>query len=343
MKRIRTIVVWSIFCLVIECGILFYMDQFLFKHSSSFTLVEVDDKEKIEEYEVTIPESVEDIKASFNGKYLSYKVYGNLYLVDCKSGETEEIITTEDREVLFSDWLSDRNRIVVAVKTKNESNKDIIELTNYDTKSKEEKKVKEVCNYYKGMKVNNVVTTTLSGVSYMGISREGYNSPIYRIDINEDMEKVSTKVSSIGEMEVFPHKDMLIYEDSINSKFYKYSNSETKLINFNSKSKLKLLSLDDDGTVYMGKLSGNQKVKEIIYGKLEENISSWSTKILDEEKEITEIYINSHKEILINDSVNEMIINLNEDKNTKYKGNLVEIKNEVIVSVIDNKIYIKKF
>lgn len=343
MKKIRTIIVWSIFCLIIECGILFYMDQFLFKHSSDFTVVEVDDKEKIEEYEVTVPEGAEDIKGSFNGKYLSYKAYGKLYLVDCASDKTEEIITTEGREVLFSSWLGDRNRIVLAIKTKNENNKDVIELTNYDTKSKEEKKIKEVCNYYKGMKVNKIVTTTLSGVSYIGISREGYNSIIYRIDINEDMEKVSTKVSSIGEMGIFPHKDMLIYEDGINSRFYKYSNGETNLINFNNKSKLKLLSLDDDGTMYMGRLSENQKIKEIIYGKLEENTSSWQTKTLEKEKEISDIYINSSKEILINDNLSESIINLNKDDKTKYKGNIIEIKNKVIVSKMDNKIYIKKF
>lgn len=344
MKRFKTIIVWSIFCLIIECSVLLYLDKVFFKHSSDFTVVEGSSESEKDKYEIDIPEVAKEIQSAYNGKYLSYISDDRFYLADSKTGETNEIITCdEDRTVLFAKWLPDRNRIIVAEKCKNDNNQDVISITNYDAKSKQEKKIKEICRYYKGMKVSDIATTTLSGVSYVGISRNDYNSTIYRIDINEDMKTVTTKVSSIGSMDIFPHKDMLIYEDSVNKVFYKYSNEQTKKINFGNKNSLKLLGLDSNGIVYMGELSKDNKITKILYGKLEENTASWTTKELDSPKEISDIHINDKQQILINEDVQGTVKNLSTNDNIDYEGKLIEIKDKVICSRNNNKIYLKKF
>ena len=73
MKKFKVILVWSLFCILIECLVLFYLDKIAFKHSSDFTVKQVSSEEDIkDEYEVDIPDEASSIQASFNGKYISY-------------------------------------------------------------------------------------------------------------------------------------------------------------------------------------------------------------------------------------------------------------------------------
>lgn len=341
MKKFKIILVWSLFCILIECLVLFYLDKIAFKHSSDFTVKQVSSEEDIkDEYEVDIPDEASSIQASFNGRYISYFENESFYVVDTKSLDKKEVFTDEDdKNVLFAKWLPDRNLLVVAVKEKNK-NGNVISLKNYDAKAEENKSIKEICTYENGMNVDDIATTTLSGVSYVGISRKNDTSLIYRIDINEDMKKVTTKANKVGSMGIFPHEDTLVYEDKKTNRYYSYSNGATKRIDLSNYGNVALLAMDNSGNVYMGQIN-NDEINNIVYGKYNESTSSWKNRTLKSAKREKDIFINSDKQLLINDE--DKICNLDTGKETEYVGELLEIKDNVICSRKDNKVYLKKY
>lgn len=343
MKRFKKIILWSVFAILLQASVLLYLDQIMFKNSSNFSIKEVEGNTETTDYEAQIPENAENIQSSYNGQYISYLVDDKFYLLDYKSKKPTEIITdSEDRSILNAKWLPDRNRIVIVEKIKNSNNKNVVNLINYDAKTGEEKQIKEICNYQNGMKVDDIATTTNSGVSYVGISNsEKGNATIYRIDINEDMKKVSTNVTSVGAMEICPLKDTLIYENNTKQKFYSYSNNKNTKLNFDATKKYEILALDSNDKVYMGDLTEN-KVTKIIYGTIETSPSKWESKKLENPAEYTGIHVNDKNEVLVNNSEKSQITNLTTGNSVSYKGTLVQITDRIICSKSSNKVYIKK-
>ena len=95
-----------------------------------------------------------------------------------------------------------------------------------------ETSVSKICPYQKDMEVKKVSESTITGVYYVDIYKGGLKSTVYRIDINETLTKVSLQTNVLGNMQVIPHEDTLIYEDKVNSKFF--VTSPNKQLTFNS-------------------------------------------------------------------------------------------------------------
>ena len=341
MKVFKKIILWAMLSIMMQVAGLLFLDKVFFKHSSDFEFTEVTQQVAVSNVSIDIPSNAEDIKCSFDGKYVTYFLSDKFYLIDTKSGSKEEIITNSgDVEVLYAEWLPDRNRITIAEKKLNDSNEKVISVVNFDAKSKSEVPLKEVCNYKEGMKVDSIVTTTLSGVSYVAISNGGKNAAIYRIDINEKMTNIGVKVPKLGSLKVFPHKDVMIYEDDVNGRFYYYSNDNINKITFGDIQNVELLSVDNNDIVYVGEVVDN-KISKVIYGTLDTPTSSWSTVPLEKSKPAKDTYINDKGEILINDSLEGKITNLTTSEVVSYEGKFISVNNRVICTSDNGKIYIK--
>jgi hypothetical protein len=350
MKGFKRIIVWAMLSIMMQVAGLLYLDKIYLKHSSNFDLKEVKEDVVTDKDNLSIPSEAKKIESSFDGKYVSYFVDNKFYLLDTKTGSSEEIITNDGkRKVLKSEWLPDRNRITIAEKVINSSSKKtVINAINYDAKNKTEFKIIEskqianekVCDYKSGMQVDSIETTTLSGVTFVAVSNGGNNASIYRINIEKEVENIGSKISTMGEMKVSPSSDSIIYEDAKNKKFYNYKNAKVSKINFTNSGNLTLLSTDKNDIVYMGELSG-EKVTKIIYGTLGEKFGAWKTIKLDKPKNPNEIYINDKGEILVNESLEGKVKNMTTSESVKYEGTFISVNNKVILSSDNGKLYIK--
>ena len=341
MKKANRIIVWILLSIMMQCAVLLFLDKVYFKHSSDFEITEREASTSVEDLSMNIPSEATEIQVSYDGKYISYFIDDKFYLGDTKAGTTTEIITNEsDNEVLYAEWLPDRNRITIAEKIINDSGKSVINVINYDAKSNTEYELKEVVKYQNGMEVDGMATTTLSGVSYVAVSKNGNNSNIYRIDINENMKNLGVKIASLGALKIFPHKDVLLYEDEVNKKFYYYRNEKIYPINTGTYSNLELLSVDNNDNVYMGEVN-NKKISKIIYGTLDNDISSWNTLNLDKGKDSKDIYVNEKGEILINDNLEGTVTNMSQGTKVSYDGKFISVNNKVVCSSDNGEIYIK--
>ncbi len=340
MKNFKRIIIWIMLSIMMQCAGLLFIDKVFFKHSSDFEITEHEAGTSVKDSSMTIPSNAEDIQVSYDGKYVTYSVNNKFYLGDTNAGTINEIITDESDEVLYAEWLPDRNRITIAEKIVNERGKEVINIINYDAKSNTKYQLKEVCRYESGMEVDGIVTTTLSGVSYVSVSRNGNNSNIYRIDINENMKNLGVKIGSLGAFKIFPHKDVVLYEDQLNKQFHYYKNEKTYSIKTGTYSNLELLAVDNNDIVYMGEVT-NKKIGKVIYGNLDTDISSWETINLDKPKDSKDIYVNDKGELLVNDNLEGVITNMKTGEKVSYDGKFISVNNKVICSSDNEEIYIK--
>ena len=130
-------------------------------------------------------------------------------------------------------------------------------------------------------------------------------------------------------MEVIPHEDRLIYEDKVNGNFF--VTSPNKQLTFNSNKKLTLLGIDRKDVVYMGELNGD-KITSIVYGKVNEDTSTWKKVTLDSVVNINDLYFSNESEILINDNLKGSVKNLTTGNEVEYEGKLIQIKEDFIAT-----------
>lgn len=341
MKKFKKIIIWALLSIMMQCAGLLFLDKIYFKHSSEFEITEVETGSNITDLSIEVPSTASNIQSSYDGKYISYFIDDKFYLGDTKAGTVTEVITNEDNNaVLYAEWLPDRNRVTIAEKIVNDSGRTVINIINYDAKSQSKYQLKEICRYQNGMQVDSIVTTTLSGVSYVSVSKGANNASIYRIDINENMEQLNVSISTLGAMKIFPHKDVMIYEDDLNKRFYYYTNDKITRINTGTYSNLQLLAVDNNDIVYMGEESNN-KISKIIYGTLDTNIASWNTMNLEKAKDAKDIYVNEKGEMLINDNLEGSVTNMTTGDKVMYNGKFISVNNRVICSSDNESIYIK--
>ncbi|MBO1684886.1 MULTISPECIES: dipeptidyl-peptidase IV [Clostridium] len=329
MKLYKKIIAWAILSIILQIGGLFVLDNFVFKHSSKFKSNKIDiEKQNTKDINVIIPNGAENVNISYNGKYLTYYEKDTLYIEESKTGTKTEVKTEDNGEILYYKWLSDRDRLIIAEKVVKDG-ETVIQLITYSPKDSSVSYVTSICDYEDDMKVMKITESTFTSVYYIDIYRGGLKSMVYRIDINNDKSRVSLQASVLGNMQVIPHVDRLVYEDEINNKFY--VTSPNKQLTFNSNKNLTLLGIDRNDVIYIGELNG-EKISSIIYGKVDEDTSSWKTVNLEAVVNRKDIYFNNESEILINDNLKGAVKNLTTGLEVEYEGKLVQIKEDFIAT-----------
>ena len=333
MKLYKKIIAWAILSVILQIGGLFILDNFVFKHSSNFQSKKIDiEKNNTEDINATIPTGAVNVNISYNGKYLTYYENDTLYIEESKTGTKTEVKTEDNGEILYYKWLSDRDRIIIAEKVIKDGN-NVIQLITYSPKDSSISYVTDICDYEDDMEVMKITESTFTSVYYVDIYKGGLKSIVYRVDINNDKSKVSLQASVLGNMQVIPHVDRLVYEDEINNKFY--VTSPNKQLSFNSNKNLTLLGIDRNDVIYIGELNG-EKISSIIYGKVDEDTSSWQTITLDAVVNKDDLYFNNNSEILINDNLKGAVKNLTTGVEVEYEGKLIQIKEDFIATTDNN-------
>lgn len=330
MKVFKKIIAWAILSIILQLGGLYVLDNFVFKHSSDFESKKIEiEKDKTKDINAAIPTDAEEVNISYDGKYLTYNKNGSLYIQDTKTGTDTEVTTENKGEILYHKWLSDRDRLIIAKKVEKDGEAEI-QLVTYSPKNSLETIVSDICTYQDDMEVRKVSESTITGVYYVDIYKGGLKNTVYRIDINDTLTKVSLKTNVLGNMQVIPHEDRLIYEDKVNGSFF--VTSPNKQLTFNSNKKLTLLGIDRKDVVYMGELNGD-KISSIVYGKISDDTSSWKKVVLESVVSSNDLYFSNDSEILINDNLKGSVKNLATGSEIEYEGKLVQIKEDFIATV----------
>lgn len=100
---------------------------------------------------------------------------------------------------------------------------------------------------------------------YVKVNVGGNNNRLYSVNIMKEKDRIDIMTEAVGDMNIIPHEDILIYEDKINKKIFATHNESS--INIGGVTSPKLLSIDDNDNVYIGELKEDEVVK-IYYGNV---------------------------------------------------------------------------
>ena len=330
MKLLKKLIIWMLLSVILQCGMLYGLEQTIFKNTSEFETSNLElNKDKKMEIDASVPADAENTSISYNGKYLTYQKDGKLYVEDTQTGENNEVITKDNGEILYHKWLSDRDRIIIAEKAEIQGvNK--VQLLTYNPKDNSQIVVKTICDYTDNMEIRKISASVLTGVYYIDVYKGGMKSTLYRVDRNEDLTQVFLNANILGNLEVIPREDRLIYEDKTNNSFY-ITNPNNRLI-FDSNINLALLGISKDGIVFVGELD-EEKISKIIYGSVDEDTSTWQTKELEDVINRDDVYFNENNEIIVNHNLEGKIKNLMTNEEIEYEGKMIEIKENFVATV----------
>lgn len=332
-KRIFKIIICILFSYLVQCSILFYLDNVLFKESTKLTISSVDNTTKNVDVNAEIPANAEKIQVSFNGRYIIYFEDNKLMLVNTKTSETKEILS--DTKILNIKWVPNNNTLFIVENLSNNVN-----VKTYNANNGEEQDVCKVCHYKKDIVVDSLIS---SAAEYICVTN-GNDTKIYRINIDKEMKELDINVGSLGGKQVFWLKDVFFYEDLESKKFYRFTNESSEKLSFKNVDNLCILKAAGN-MLYMGEYAesneSNKKISKIIYGEDNTDTSTWKTINLEKPEEISDIYVNENNEIFVNNSSEGLVKNITNNKNISYKGKFISINERLVFSLDNDKVCLK--
>lgn len=339
MKIIKRIIAWCLISLCFQVSALFVLDRFVFKQSSKFNSKKVElNKPYEDKINIKIPNSAENIKISFNGRYMSYDKNGELVIVETKTGSEKSVRTGKNGKIMYYEWLPERDRIVIIEKSKKKG-KEAIQLATYNPKNFETTYVTELCSYENGMKVRCVTESIFTNVYYVYISNSDVNDRCYRVDVNNDKFDVLFKCNNFGRMDVIPHTDRLVYDDLSNNVIF--VTSPDRKLKFKTNNNIRLIGIDRNDIIYVGQQKDN-KIFSIFYGKVDEDTDKWKSINLDSPVDADSIYFNSDSNIIVNNLLEGKIKNITTGKEYEYVGQFIDVKDNFIALNDGGKLIFKK-
>lgn len=337
MKIIRRVLIWIVFPILIQMAILYYINDYFFSSTSTIHIKKIlsENSALPKKIEVSVPSNAQDIKASYDGKYVSYILNNNIVIIDTKTLKVKKLISGMGRIIDNYTWLTDRNRLLYFSKANYQGGENI-QLQAYDLDANNYIKIDKLIYVPIRSHIANITLSPLTNMIYINVVDNYKYSRLYRVDIMGKVVNLRLPVKRIIKMYEIQKEDELIYESSNNEiRVIKNGFGYTFL-----RGNYSLIGIDSKDNVYIGKLNNN-KIIEIYYGTLDEKMEKW--------KHITLSNSISPLDVVIlpkNDSINTIINNRNlmDIKTSKIingYGTIIGINMNYIIYKENNKVILK--
>lgn len=334
MKIIKRIGIWIVISLAAQVAVLLFLDRYYLKNDSDITTKKIENKQTNvkSNFQYEIPKNVAMLNFSFDSSYVSYEENGEFKVANTKNGNINSVPLKTNEKILNYQWLNDRNRMLLAQKVE-EDGKNTFELCYYDAVKDQKEKIIDIGEFSNKVIVEQIKSSTLTGVTYIKLNTGGSRTVVYRLDRNNELTKAKLNSYVIDNIEVIPHEDRLVYEDKI--KHVVYVTAPNKRLDF--KNQVTLLGVDDNDTVYIGELN-EDKITKIHFGKVEDNVQNWATKLLSEPMQKGYIHIAGSGNIFLNNNLKGVIKDLVNGKEYSYDGKFYGIYEGGFITIDNRKL-----
>lgn len=337
LKKIKKVIIWALLSLIVQFSGLFYANNYLFSTDGGkivFKKIDENRKQAAKDIQVSVPQSASHINVSYDGKYVAFYEGEILDIVNTLTGEVKKVDFNQGIKVSYYKWLPDRNRMLIAEKpsSKNGGN---IKLSYYDVDKDEKVEIKDIAWTDSKSEVVDIKLSTLTNVIYIKVAHSGNRSSIYWLNIMMELKNVDTKGYIIGNMEVIPHEDKLVYEDLTYNRIYVTNMKEP--LSFKNSGKMTLLSIDEEDNIYLGEVLNN-KINKIYYGTAKESTDKWKSIVLKEPVDAKDIYVSDEGTVYLNDNLKGIVVDMASGKETKYEGRFLQIFSDGVASISQGKL-----
>lgn len=357
MKRITKVIIWMLISLVVQSAVLLYFNNFYTRQKKIvYKREDISSKKKID-VKADIPKEAQNIEVSSTGKFISYYLQNSIHVISMKNNKDNTIKLNVPIASANISWLSSDDKLMVIERRSGNikvSTYDPIEnKLNNDLSYENEWKSYPVGSNYKvtGIEQNNKNT-----LIYLKITQNGSKnySFLRKLDISTGIKEMDLPIHNIGNYYIFKSENKVVFEDEVDKKIYmKPDKGSTKPLQIPGVTGLKLLYVDDNGIVYVGKLI-NGKInaiytRDISTGNVEgsgnktEGLKyNWKKTALKSEVDSKYIYVSELGDIYTIDNEKGMALNIKNGKKISFKGKYISMFGDNtyggIVSLSDGKI-----
>lgn len=335
IKVLKHVSIWIVISLVIQFGALYYVDKYYLKPETKFKISKMVTKAPQKEaISINIPTDANKINASYDGKFISYCEGQSLKILDATSGQVKEVVPDKGNKILFYNWVSDRHRIMIAEEPEENSGK--IQLKAYDAAKSIKNNINDNITWSSSSStVDDIQISPATNLIYVKVKRNSYKSEIYENNVMNEVTKIDTTSSKIGNIRIIPNKDELIYEDLSSNRIV--STNDKVSMNFSNIQNPVILGADDDNDVFIGN-QVNGLITNIYYGKTETPTSEWQSLAVPGGAEPNDLHVTEGGIIYKNDSLKGQVTALKTNQMTSYKGTLIKMTDKEILSQESGKL-----
>ncbi|MCD2346362.1 hypothetical protein [Clostridium guangxiense] len=364
MKKVTKVIIWVLISLAIQSVVLLYFNNF-YTRDKKITYKRIDvPSEKKTNVKADIPYDARNIEASSTGKFVSYYLKNSIHVITMKDNKDNVIKLNVPIENVSINWMSSDDKLMV-IERKNAD----IKVSTYDPKeTKENKLIKnlDVNNEWKSYPINSnykitgIQQNNKNTLIYLKITENGSKnySFLKKLDISTGIKKMDLPIHNIGNYYIFKAENVVVFEDEVDKKIYaahevKKDVWRTQPLQIQGVTGLKLLYVDDNGIVYVGKFV-NGKINaiytcDISTGKAEGSSNkitavkgNWNKITLKTKVDSKHIYVSDLGDIYTVDNEKGIILNIKTGKRFSFKGTYVCMFGDStgggIISLSDGKI-----
>ncbi|SHE34800.1 hypothetical protein [Clostridium fallax] len=341
-KALKNLVIWVVVALVIQNGIFVFFEKKYQKNELKVTAVKIEDKEKNRPTpKIKVSNDAEDLKFSYNGKFMTYMESGDLKLCNVENGDTKDIKSEENAKVVFYKWVGNETSFILV-----EKKKDQFIFYSYDAKKDEKRELLDF-NMNKFQidakssedKIEDIVCSD-TNIMYIKVCRGNNLSDIYMSNVMNQLSLVKSNLSCKGNIAVPPNGTSLVYKSRDNIKIL--NNDDDKIIKVQNPKNINIIGIDKEDNLYLAERNGDNVVK-ILYGSLKQNSITFSTLDMPKPCDIKEIVFNINGNIFLNDKSQNKLINLKTKEEIPYKGVLVGEYNKGMITLDNGELKIIEF
>lgn len=336
MKLWKKFFVFIIVAVVLQLSFLVFLNNYKLKSLQAFSSEDIKLQTKEDSVpKVLVPDSVDEIKSSYNGEFSAYYNNYSLFVINAQMGIRKKLEFGSNNVINIYKWHPNKNKIVVAQQSQAEGGSSL-KLIAYDADLEIREDIKDLS--WLG---NNILIEDLDFIGdsdlVVNIAYADNKNELYLV--GDEVNKLTTVTNSIGYIKYTGQDDKVLYEDKKSGKYYVTgSKKEISLDNL----KGKVINIDKYGNIYIAEGEG-RSISYIYYRNLFDEKSSWKPIEVGMFNSIDNIYVNSQGKIYIDNPQSKEFINLMEKRSLKYKGKLVGVYNEGIFVINDNYLIKKEF
>lgn len=337
MNKTRVLFLWTICALTIEIAIFGFFNFVYGKGLSINGEQIININSKPDEFaSISVPKDMKNFYSSYSGRYISYYSSGDLYIVDTRDGSKKTVNPSKGTTICYTKWLPDVNRILLCERSQNR-----VKFYHYDAAKDFKTEMKdlnlkplELNLSSKSEQIEKVSISTKNTRMTFKVSTSSNQSKFYGINIQSQLERLSTVSTNTKSFDMFTLDGNVIYESSgkIRQSGYKQP------LNLGINSDMSVLGIDYDNKIYTAVLDGDN-VSSICSFDLEKgNVKNKKTINLPFKSPEENIKVLSVGGVFLIDSKNNKVIDVLNNKPTSYKGDFMSVFKGGIYSLKDNKL-----
>jgi len=332
MKKVfKIIIICIMISLIIQFGGLFYLNNYFLTSDTNVKSQKVGDSSisnKDSVSKANVPSNATTINVSYDASYISYYLNNELYVANTITGKSVNVSSSNGVKISFYKWLPDRNRMLI-VETENRN----LSLSYYDVTDSQKSNITDILMVGSKSKVKDIEAAPLTNIIYIKVKNSYKDNSIYWVNIMKSRKKIITKTKYIGNIDVIPHEDKLLYEDLYNN--WVYATGVDHALSFIDSTKTHLLGIDSNDKVYIGGIDSNNSINKVYIGVLNGN---WQSLPLNTPVSKDQLFVTASGKVYISDDIKGNVTELQTRKETTYKGKLLQLYNNGIASLSDGNL-----